>query len=214
MGDSVSKAWNRALAVLDGDMVNVLFVDYAVVSYGEGPDEFFVNLVDADNKLDQLQARMQQVYGKGGTGVPRVFRGFLGEFISTGIWYMYVAVKFVEDEEVYRAKTITNDSDNPEVLYVDYGNSEVVPRDNVYQLENYLAKVLPCQAIRCALDNVDSIKDDMGEIKQELVDKFAELICEKVRGFDCFTSEGEGMSFYPPPRTRSYVVLCQSHRVP
>eukprot|EP00116_Pleurobrachia_bachei_P007676 sb/3467938/ len=113
---------------------------------------------------------------------------------------MYVAVKFVEDEEVYRAKTITNDSDNPEVLYVDYGNSvstehrclvhllpqfhqspneEVVPRDNVYQLENYLAKVLPCQAIRCALDNVDSIKDDMGEIKQELVDKFAELICEK-----------------------------------
>ena len=35
---------------------------------------------------------------------------------------MYIAVKSPEFGEVYRAKTLNNDRDNPLVTYVDYGN--------------------------------------------------------------------------------------------
>ena len=47
----------------------------AMISYGDGPEEFWINLVDRESKLDQLQAKLQEVYGSGaGTPVNRIFR--------------------------------------------------------------------------------------------------------------------------------------------
>lgn len=46
----------------------------AMISFGEGPEDFWINLVDNDDKLGQLDAKMQQVYASGGSSVPRVFR--------------------------------------------------------------------------------------------------------------------------------------------
>ena len=36
--------------------------------------------------------------------------------------YMYIAAKSPEDGRVYRAKTLNNDRDMPQLVYVDYGN--------------------------------------------------------------------------------------------
>ena len=54
-----------------------------------------------------------------------------------------------------------------------------MPRDNMFILENYLATVLPCQAVRCALDGIDRLKQD-GQIREELKTKFEELASDKV----------------------------------
>ncbi|KAL5248921.1 hypothetical protein ACHWQZ_G017946 [Mnemiopsis leidyi] len=139
----------------------------AMISFGEGPEDFWVNLVDNDDKLGQLDAKMQQVYASGGSSVPRVFR------------YMYIAAKSPEDGRVYRAKTLNNDRDMPQLVYVDYGNEEEVPRDNLYLLEPYLATVLPCQAVHCALNEVDRLKPE-GSIRPELLAKFEELVSEQI----------------------------------
>ena len=46
----------------------------AMISFGEGPEDFWVNLVDPQDKLGQLDCKMQEVYASGGCAVPRVFR--------------------------------------------------------------------------------------------------------------------------------------------
>ena len=58
-------------------------------------------------------------------------------------------------------------------------SQEEVPRDNLYVLEGYLASIIPCQAIRCALDGVERLKPD-GELREELKSKFEELLSDKV----------------------------------
>ena len=46
----------------------------AIISYGDSPEEFWVNLVDRDNKFLQLHDKMQEVYNDGGRPVQRIFR--------------------------------------------------------------------------------------------------------------------------------------------
>ena len=46
----------------------------AMISFGEGPEDFWVNLVDREDKLGQLDAKLQEVYASGGAAIPRVFK--------------------------------------------------------------------------------------------------------------------------------------------
>lgn len=65
-------------------------------------------------------------------------------------------------------------SHNLKVFYLDYGNIEMVRLDNIYEW-NEICSILPYQAIRCSLADVNShIQYDLDEIKM-----FREKVCNR-----------------------------------
>ena len=62
-----------------------------------------------------------------------------------------VLAKFSGDDEIYRARVISTAEESINVFFIDYGNSDCVPRTNVYQIPSQ-QKSYPCYAFPCCLD--------------------------------------------------------------
>lgn len=72
---------------------------------------------------------------------------------------MACAAKFTDDEMWYRATVTQVTTNGAEVLFVDYGNSEVVSVDNICEISQDCLS-LPPQAILCSLDKRCNVLDE------------------------------------------------------
>uniref|UniRef100_A0A8B9QB14 Tudor domain containing 6 n=1 Tax=Apteryx owenii TaxID=8824 RepID=A0A8B9QB14_APTOW len=118
-----------------GSTVNV------VVSYVESPGYFWCQLSRNCHDLKILMAKIQE-YCKNSS--------------HPHIWPNPVCLaQYSEDEKWYRALIVSEvtSTENVEVIYVDYGNRELVSRTNLRSTnENFLK--LKAQAFRCSLYNL------------------------------------------------------------
>lgn len=64
-----------------------------------------------------------------------------------------VAAKFKYDSQWYRAEIISVESSQCEVFFVDYGDVEIVPIDDILELRTDMLS-LRVQAVECTLANV------------------------------------------------------------
>ncbi|XP_033644665.1 tudor domain-containing protein 6-like [Asterias rubens] len=81
--------------------------------------------------------------------------------------------KFSDDEQWYRATVVAEKEDSADVFFVDYGNKESIPRDNMRAMTDAFSS-LPAQTLKCALARIPDVSshDDVA------VAKFEELVLE------------------------------------
>lgn len=125
------------------------------VSHTDSVASFWCQLVRTSGELDEVMALLEK-HCQSGTGIQ--------DFPMD----MACAAKFSEDESWYRGKVTAAYPDSVEVLFVDYGNTEKVPKSDICELTEELVQ-LPTQAIECELLNSNKASN-------QLTAKFTELI--------------------------------------
>ena len=86
----------------------------------------------------------------------------------------YVLGQFTLDDNWYRAKILSTDK-QISVVYIDFGNQEVLPLSRMRTLAHALYNI-PAQAIRCQLDGTEDQKPSPGAAKV-LQDELLEVEC-------------------------------------
>ncbi|XP_078131547.1 LOW QUALITY PROTEIN: tudor domain-containing 6 [Sander vitreus] len=114
----------------------------AVVQHASDPSQFWIQTQNYANELDQLMDSMYHLY-KDSVTTNLVRNPTVG---------LYCAAK-AADGEFYRATVAEVGETKVKVFFVDYGNTEVVDRSNVYTLFDEFRK-LPCLALKCSLAGV------------------------------------------------------------
>ncbi|XP_052256501.1 uncharacterized protein LOC127861849 isoform X4 [Dreissena polymorpha] len=143
-----------------GEQIDV----YAV--YITNPDQFWCQVIRNTASLEQLMEDMNVCYN----GVAD------GEMIlSNPAVGAPCAAKFAEDNMWYRAEIVTPGKPATVVHFVDYGNSESVPTDQLKQLKQEFM-TLNTQGIRCALDGVMATNKSWSE---QAVADFEDMTMEK-----------------------------------
>ena len=73
--------------------------------------------------------------------------------------------QFSEDERWYRAKILSlgseEEKDKIEVYYVDYGNTELVPKEHIRALHREFVQ-LPVQTVRCSISDIKPVSAAWG----------------------------------------------------
>lgn len=121
------------------------------VPFIENPKQFWCSLLDSADQLEDLMDLIDAQYNSLDTKPLRD--------IKTGCGCV---AKYSEDNRWYRAviKNFESETDSCEVLFVDYGNTEIVKSSEVKMIEPELC-VLPAQAIECRLHNIpDTISSE------------------------------------------------------
>lgn len=124
--------------------------------YSNSPTDFYVQLENPQ----QLET-IGKYYESSGTVMDRS---------SVKVGAICVA-QFSEDQKWYRARVTSVLNDGVDVQFVDYGNTEVVPFENVKELTEDFSK-LPIQATHCAL-KVNKKADWTEEEMQAFTDEAA-----------------------------------------
>lgn len=110
----------------------------------ESPTEFWCQLSSELEKLDELMARIADYYTD---NRPQ-------PILESGT---FCVAQFVENKSLYRARIVkVNSEQEATVLFVDYGNQEVVNVTEVLRLEPQFA-TFPCQAFCCTLFSSDQV---------------------------------------------------------
>jgi len=88
-----------------------------------------------------------------------------------------VRAKFTADDNYYRAKVLSVKGSEYEVLYVDYGNSEVIPGDRITKLNPEFAQLRPqARVANLAFVRGIPLSDDLGE---DAAEELRELVWGK-----------------------------------
>lgn len=139
------------------------------VSAAVNPSQFWLQIVGPNaNELDQLVEEMTDYYSKQENKDLHILTN-----ISVG---EIVAAVFTFDEKWYRAevvaiKTIEDDQQVAQLYYVDYGDSDQVPLNQIFELRTDFLR-LRFQAIECYLARV---KPASSAWTTEAIDCFDEL---------------------------------------
>lgn len=132
----------------------------AFVSWIENPHNFWIQPKEMSEKLEQLVAEIQEHYEAGGSKVDSVNPGDP------------VVTKFTEDDAWYRAYVENIEGSDVTVRFVDYGNTDTITKDMVFQVAENFRKV-PGQSLRCSLMGVKPLQngwsEDAKEIMQSLI---------------------------------------------
>ncbi|KAI9251523.1 hypothetical protein BDA99DRAFT_552985 [Phascolomyces articulosus] len=109
------------------------YIDLVVSEYISG-HKFYVQVVNADvKKLESLMTELSQYHtSRGGMDGPHKPR--VGDVVSA---------KFTEDDSWYRAKVRRVAGDSVDVLYIDYGNSEVLSTSRIRILPDQFKTLKP-----------------------------------------------------------------------
>ncbi|XP_022107965.1 uncharacterized protein LOC110988589 [Acanthaster planci] len=111
----------------------------------------------------------------------------LEDITADSIQGMPCIAKFSDDEQWYRATVLAEKGDMVEVFFVDYGNKQSVPRDQVKALTEDFSD-LPAQTVKCALAHIpgSTASDDTAVAEFENVVLESEsLTAEFVRQKGC-----------------------------
>ncbi|KAJ8033209.1 Tudor domain-containing protein 1 [Holothuria leucospilota] len=112
--------------------------------------EFYIQLtLDAD-PVANFTAELDEFYKQ--TETPSL------ETVEVGA---ICAAQFADDEVWYRAMVTSVEEDNADVLFVDYGNSDLTAKSTLKKLDEKFLST-PTFAIRCQLAGVDTSIDDEG----------------------------------------------------
>ncbi|GFN94103.1 LOW QUALITY PROTEIN: tudor domain-containing protein 1 [Plakobranchus ocellatus] len=119
----------------------------AFLTWVDSPGDFWVQLRDFEHLVEKLSNELQEFYAQ-----PRP-----GAAVSPGA---FIVAQYSEDEMWYRG-LILKEVSNTEVLvlFIDYGNSDIVLKVNLRQVAPAFGEVVPL-AFRCALVGVKSLSDD------------------------------------------------------
>lgn len=112
----------------------------------------FIQQVSAESAgLDELVNQLTELSVSEGGGLP-LLTPRVGE---------YVRAQFSQDDKWYRAKVLEVSAGKYKLLYVDYGNSEVVPQARIRTLPvEFNTTKLPDQAQRAAIAFLKPLKED------------------------------------------------------
>lgn len=159
-----------------------------IVSYIEGCKKFFVQLKDCTVSLNNLMLALASTS-------PNMSN--LAEIKPNQACCAF----YSGDNQWYRAKIVSLEGDNAKVKYVDYGNEEIVPKDQLKRLDSTFVNILPAQAIECCLLGYQNMS-----FNTEIENAFESLTLEcqftmKVMGklnnvllVDLFDSEGNNVA--------------------
>ncbi|RUS33118.1 hypothetical protein BC938DRAFT_473013 [Jimgerdemannia flammicorona] len=142
------------------------YVDVVVTEIIDG-GRFYVQIVNENvHKLEKMMAEFS-IHHSGAQQSPADFKPKTNEIVSA---------RFTEDKQWYRAKIRKQlpDIKSVEVIYVDYGNSEVIPLTQIRPITSTFNQ-LPHQAQEATLSflKVPAREDDYG---QEAYERLQELI--------------------------------------
>ena len=131
------------------------------VTHVESPVSFWCRPLSSFEQLDTIMATMADYYNEHLKPMSSVAMGAT------------VAAQYSEDKSWYRAKVLNVENDNISVLFIDYGNGEVVTMDKIQPIEDQFLS-LPAQAIHCSISG-----DTKRSYSSEVVDTFTETIYEQ-----------------------------------
>lgn len=133
-----------------------------IIVHVESPSNFFCQFsVTSIDALQDMMNEMQEVYSSAPSASDMNFK--IGDF---------VVALFSEDGMWYRAVVNDIQSEGVNVLFVDYGNSEVTPSKNLRRLEPSFVN-LPAQAVPCCLAEILPLTDKWSA---EACDEFNNLV--------------------------------------
>ena len=151
----------------------------ALVTFAESPHEFYCQVSSPEEKLDAIM-----------TEIDGYCRDPLSVSPAHFTWKSldYALAQFSEDSLWYRARItkVLKSGTAFEVLYVDFGNSEVVSSDRLRPLRQEFCK-LPCQAVKCRLNG-----SEVYSCTKEKQSEFCELILNGEFDITCASVSSEG----------------------
>ncbi|CAL1676055.1 unnamed protein product [Lasius platythorax] len=131
------------------------------VSYVESCKKFFVQLDNGIKSLESIMAGLAQ-YAK------------MASVLNAAQLKAGSPCAALYDSQWYRAQILNVTGDKVKVVYVDYGNEEVLPTMSLRAIHNDLVTSLPAQAVKCALNGYEVLLSD-----QEVSNYFERLTLEK-----------------------------------
>ncbi|XP_018353792.1 PREDICTED: maternal protein tudor-like isoform X2 [Trachymyrmex septentrionalis] len=137
------------------------FQEVVYVSYVESCKKFFVQLDSGVKSLESIMAGLTQ-YAKTASTL-NIAQLKAGQPCAA-----------LYDSQWYRAQILGIVGDKVKVVYVDYGNEEVLPAISLRVIHDDLVTKLPAQAIQCALNGYEVLSLD-----QEVSNHFERLTLEK-----------------------------------
>ena len=128
------------------------------ITYGNSPVDFYCQQLDQGDQFDQLLSDVND-YCESGTAMlvtmPTVGAAVLAQYDMDSVWY--------------RGEIVEVSAETCKILFVDYGNIEVINNQKVYAMLAHFLE-LPAQAIHCSLEGVSP------NVTQEQVDAFESLV--------------------------------------
>ena len=135
--------------------VNIGSTEPVYVTQTDSVASFWCQLVKYYSQLDELMGTLETFCQS-------------GKQPSDFTINMACGAKFSVDESWYRAKVTAVYPDSVEVLFVDYGNSEKVPKSDIRHLTKDLIE-LPVQTLHCTLENSAASTNQLTKTFRELV---------------------------------------------
>lgn len=126
-----------------------------LISYAESPYNFWCQLTNENDQLEEINNSLAMNYNE------------LSENLLQFAVNTLCVAKYSEDNEWYRAVVKTCYSDQLEVTFIDYGNSDLVPLSQVKIIKSELSNI-PAQSIECSLYGIPSFLSE--EQQKEFVD--------------------------------------------
>lgn len=149
----------------------------AAVQHVSDPSEFWIQTENYANKLDELMDSIYHLY-KDSENKHLVKNPTVG---------LYCAANS-EDGNFYRATVAEVCKTQIKVFFVDYGNTEVVDKNNIKALPDEFKK-LPCLALKCSLAG---IRPKDGRWSQSACDFFIKAVTDKTLNVHVTAKHEEG----------------------
>ena len=150
-----------------------------LVTFAESPHEFYCQVLDPEEKLDALMTEIHEYCQDPSSKSPARFSWKSGDF---------ALAQFSDDQVWYRSRIVRMLKSGTafEVHYIDYGNSEVVPSNQLRPLKLDFCQ-LPCQALKCRLNG-----SEVYTCSKEKQDMFSNLILNNEFSVLCASVSQEG----------------------
>ena len=150
------------------------------------PCSFICQLSEYSDALDSITTLLAKLYSTEREGKSYVLKlpPKEGEF---------VVALFSQDQEWYRAvvNKLNEDTTSCEVSFVDSGNSETVPVENLRSPDPSLA-IHPPLAFQCFLSGIEAPSSDQDERKTACAGEFMKLVDDKSCTMEVLTADSDG----------------------
>ena len=150
------------------------------------PCSFVCQLSDNSDALDSITTLLAKLYSTEGESKSYILKSppKEGDF---------VVALFSQDQEWYRAVVtkLSDEADSCQVSFIDFGNSETVPMENLRAPDSSLA-IHPPLAFQCFLSGIEPHSSDQDEFKTAAVEEFMKLIDDKSCTIEVLTIDDDG----------------------